>query len=46
MWQLVAVFLLTSVLLLLLYGAAKRQLWILVSPSGGESTNPFKEPAR
>ena len=46
MWQLIAVFLLSSILLALLYGAAKRQLWVLVSPSGGESTNPFREPAR
>ena len=45
MWFVIALLLSVFVVLKLLYGAAKRQLWVML-PAGGNDGNPFKEPAR
>ena len=45
MWLLIAAFLLASFFLVWLYGAAKRQLWVLL-PASGDENNPFKAPAK
>lgn len=45
MWLTAVAVLLLFFLSMVLYGAAKRQLWVLV-PAGGKEGNPFKEPAK